>query len=274
MRPRTLAALAAAGLAIAAPAALAAQPTTLGTGAKTCTLQPGADCSRVVHKWTTEFHGDAHRAKFMKADLRGADFRGADLHGADFRGAQLRHVDFRDANLRGARFGVPRPPGQGSRQTSVCPSGTGALGPAASCKGADLSGGNFSRAFAIGGDFQNANVTGASFVEAQMDLARFMSANATGANFRAAELNGALFNYANLTGADLQGILAQETDMNPMGIVFIRANLTNANLSRAWIHPEFSFANLTGANLTGTNIIDADWDTTTCPNGTVTSSGC
>ena len=44
-----------------------------------------------------------------------------------------------------------------------------------------------------------------------------------------------------------------------------RANLTNANLFRA---------NLGGANLTGAILSGAQWANTTCPNGTVTSTGC
>ena len=68
MRPGTLTALAAVGLAVAAPVALAGQQsTTIGTGAKTCVLKPGAD----------------------------------------FRGAKLRHAEFRGANLKGARLDAP-----------------------------------------------------------------------------------------------------------------------------------------------------------------------
>ena len=59
MRPRTLAALAAVGLSVAAPVALAGQQsTTIGTGAKTCALGPGADCRGVVHRWGVEHHGN------------------------------------------------------------------------------------------------------------------------------------------------------------------------------------------------------------------------
>ena len=112
MRPGTLTALAAVGLAVAAPVALAGQqPKTIGTGAKMCVLKPGADCRGVVHRWTVEHHGNLRKAKFTKADLRGADLRGADLRGADFRGAKLRHAELRGANLKGARFHAP--PGAG-----------------------------------------------------------------------------------------------------------------------------------------------------------------
>ena len=53
------------------------------------------------------------------------------------------------------------------------------------------------------------------------------------------------------------------------------ANLSNANLTFAWL----ANANLTGANLTGARPIrtvftGAVWSNTTCPDGTVTSTGC
>ncbi len=74
MRPGTLTALAAVGLAVAAPVALAGQQsTTIGTGTKTCVLGPGADCRGVVHRWTVEHHGNLRKAKFTRADLRGAN---------------------------------------------------------------------------------------------------------------------------------------------------------------------------------------------------------
>ena len=137
MRPRTLTALAAVGLAVAAPVALAGQQsTTIGTGAKTCTLKPGADCRGVVHRWTVEHHGNLRKAKFTRADLRGADFRGADLRGADFRGAKLRHADLRGANLKGARLDVVKRAGKGANGWRPGPSCY------PNCQGANLTGAN------------------------------------------------------------------------------------------------------------------------------------
>ena len=177
MRPRTLTALAAVGLAVAAPVALAGQQsTTIGTGAKTCTLKPGADCRGVVHRWTVEHHGNLKKAKFTKADLRGADFRGADLRGADFRGAKLRRADFREADLTGARFDASFRKGKQANGVD-----TPACAP--------------------------------------------------------------LCTYTNLSGA----------------------NLTGATLI---------FANLASATLADANLTDVIWSNTTCPNGTVTSTGC
>jgi uncharacterized protein YjbI with pentapeptide repeats len=246
MRPRTLTALAAVGLGVAAPVALAAQPTTLGTGAKTCTLKPGADCSRVVHKWTAEFHGDAHRAKFTKADLRGADFRGADLHGADFRGAKLRHADLRGAKLKGARFDTPPKSGKQANGINLpdC-----ALGE--NCVGADLAGANLSWADMDDVNFTRANLTGANLTRAS-----FGDANLTGANLTHANLYGANFERANLTGANL-------TDTTLTGTILAAVNLTNANLTGA-----------IGFNRWSDDAGGVTWNNTTCFDGTVTNTGC
>jgi len=187
MRPRTLAALAAVGLAVAAPVALAGQQsTTIGTGAKTCVLGPGADCRGVVHRWTVEHHGNLRKAKFTKADLRGADFRGADLRGADFRGAKLRHADLREARLTGARFGHARRNGKRATQ-SLPPCGL-------FCEGADLA----------GAYLQNANLANASFFNANLTFATLDGANLTNARLNGADLSGATLIGANLTRADLR----------------------------------------------------------------------
>jgi len=202
VRLRTIAALPTAVLAIAAlPAAgqaargfcgghgvctMAAASTTIGTGAKTCTLTPGADCRGVVHRWGVEHHGNLRKAKFTKADLRGADFRGADLRGADFRGAKLRHADLREARLTGARFGHARRNGKRATQ-SLPPCGL-------FCEGADLA----------GAYLQNANLANASFFNANLTFATLDGANLTNARLNGADLSGATLIGANLTRADLR----------------------------------------------------------------------
>lgn len=286
MRPRTLAALAAVGLAVAAPVALAGQQsTTIGTGAKTCVLGPGADCRGVVHRWTVEHHGNLRKAKFTKADLRGADFRGADLRGADFRGAKLHHVDMRGAKVKGARFDAP--PRRGKRENHGC------VDTSVDCMGANLEWGQFTKMDARGANFTNAllghanfteawlswaNFTGAelygvNFTWANLTLANLTNADLTKANFTGADLtitnlrtsnltNATLTNanlgrtllkYSNLTGVQSGGITNPTTDL-PQGWILTNgylvgpgANLTNANLSSA----NLSGINLTGANLTG-----------------------
>ena len=152
-RARTLTAIAAVGFAVAAPAALAGQQsTTIGTGAKTCELGPGADCRGVVHRWTAEHHGNLRKAKFTKSDLLGADFRGAKLRRADLR-----------ANLKGARFHAPPGAGKQANQTPSCAPG---------CQGADLTGANLS-----GVDLTGANLagrTGAALLRTRIGRARLV----------------------------------------------------------------------------------------------------
>ena len=185
MRPGTLTALVAVGLAVAAPVALAGQQsTTIGTGAKTCVLGPGADCRGVVHRWTVEHRGNLRKAKFTKADLRGVDFRGADLRGADFRGAKLRHADLRGANLKGARFHAPPGARKQANQTPSC---------SPSCQGADLTGANLT-----GANLASANLTNANLSHANLTGVNLGGANLTGANLSGADITGANFTYATL----------------------------------------------------------------------------
>jgi uncharacterized protein YjbI with pentapeptide repeats len=77
--------------------------------------------------------------------------------------------------------------------------------------------------------------------------------NCQGANLRRANLY-----RANLTNANL------------FRAFLTRANLTRANLRDAGL----TRANLAGANITRANLRGAKWANTTCPNGTVTSTGC
>jgi uncharacterized protein YjbI with pentapeptide repeats len=227
MRPRTLTALAAVGLAVAAPVALAGQQsTTIGTGAKTCVLGPGADCRGVVHRWTVEHHGNLRKAKFTKADLRGADFRGADLRGADFRGAKLRHADLRGANLKGARLDVVKRAGKGAN---------GAPGPSCypNCQRADLS---------------NANLTGTWLTAANLTNAILSNANLTGADLT----------NANLTSANLSDAMLYFADLPS-------ANLTNADLSYAiLLGADLTNANLTGTTWNNTTCPDGPVTNTGC----------
>ena len=241
MAPRTLTALAAVGFAVAAPLALAGDPsTTIGTGAKTCVLGPGADCRGVVHRWTVEHHGNLRKAKFTKADLRGADFRGADLRGADFRGAKLRHADLRGAKLKGARFDAP--PKAGKQEYGGMDWGDpDRCWP--HCPGADLS--------------------HAQFVETQLVDGNFAGANLSFANLMNAWLTDAILRDANLHLANLTGAYLTKANLNGASLTF--ANLTGASLISA---------DLSGANLTGANLWRVEWYDTTCPNGTVTNTGC
>ena len=216
MRPRTLTALAAAGLAVAAPVALAAQQsTTIGTGAKTCALGPGADCRGVVHRWTVEHHGNLRKAKFTKADLRGADFRGADLRGADFRGAKLRHADLRGANLKRARFDVVQRVGKGANGYQPGPSCY------PNCSGADLSGADLDTT-----NLTSANLTGANLYYANLNYANLTGANLTGANLIGADLRGANLTRANLSSANLRGANLSSANLEDANLRGVRCDAT------------------------------------------------
>lgn len=83
-----------------------------------------------------------------------------------------------------------------------------------------------------------------------------------------ADLNGANLQGANLTGANLTATILQ-------GAVLTSANLTGAMLTYA----QLSQANLSETDFTGalgspTAANNAMWFETTCPNGTITNSGC
>ena len=262
MRLRTTATLAsvvpaALGIAVAAPAALADgtsktvivsshQSTTIGTGRRTCVLKPGADCRGVVHRWTVEHHGNLRGIKLAKADLRGADLRGVDFTGADLRGAKLRHADLRDAKLKGARMSwLPRRARTANQ--IVAPDGIAVTNPA--CAGADLTN-DYSYGIDLGGGL--------------LGGAQLEGANLSGANLSGANLYGAQFFQANLFCANLSGAYAFQASF--IAANASRVNFTNADLTGA----EFS----NGLPSTLWTATGAIWSNTTCPDGTVTSTGC
>jgi Pentapeptide repeats (8 copies) len=224
MRPRTLAALAVAGLAMAIPVSVATAwdprgefasggVLQLGTGAKTCVLGPGADCRGVVHRWTVEHHGDLRKAKFTKADVRGVDFRGADLRGADFRGAKLRHADLRGARLKGARFDVPPKPGKQANQAPSC---------APACQGADLYGANLRGASLVQvnlayAELAQADLRGADLTGAKMWDTDLLNADLTGANLTYANLAGANTYFTDFSGVTWNGTMCPNGSVTSTG---------------------------------------------------------
>ncbi len=115
----------------------------------------------------------------------------------------------------------------GCERSSDC-----ALGPKASCPGADLREKALVRADLSGADLSRADLSSAN-----LQLAQLPGANLSGANLSSASLD-----TTNLKGADLSG-----------------ANLTGANLSRAWLQR----AKLDGARLDGVR-----WAETWCPDDT------
>jgi uncharacterized protein YjbI with pentapeptide repeats len=205
---------------------------------RTCTLTRGAKCVGAKLRGKVKHHGDLRKANLRRADLRFADLRGANLSGADLRSANLKHADLRGANLKGAKFHYTRPVhGKQAKRANQTPSC------APTCAGANLS-----SALLYGANLHNANLNGANLSFAYL----------RNANLRAAGLIRANLNNANLTGADLTGAGLSRADLS--FAYLLNANLTNANL--LW-------ANLSNANLSGVT-----WHITTCPNGTVTNTGC
>ena len=126
--------VAAAVLALAAPATGAAKSPRLGSGSKTCQPKPGANCAGVKAKGKFKFHGDLSRinlkgAKLVGANLSGANLYRANLAGADLRGANMKGAFLQHVNLKGAKIGPVK--------TVKASQGTPGCNP--NCSGAKLS---------------------------------------------------------------------------------------------------------------------------------------
>ncbi|MFM8829121.1 MAG: pentapeptide repeat-containing protein [Actinomycetota bacterium] len=237
----------------------------IGSGSRTCTLKPRADCRGVVDRWNIEHHGNLRKIRFTRANIVGADLRGADLRGARLDGAKFSSLPRRGKRANQAQGcsvggcdvtvltsiraeGAALPMADMSCGQLYCAPGTGPLFENAQMGGTDLSGANLAGAttnqavqviYSVDTlNLQSANLTGANVVNANLAGATAINANMTGAN-----LTGANLSWANLSGATLQS-----------------ANATRTNFANA----EFLYTNLNGVT----------WDATTCPSGTVSSTGC
>ncbi|MFM9018722.1 MAG: pentapeptide repeat-containing protein [Actinomycetota bacterium] len=252
----------------------------IGSGSKTCTLKPRADCRGVVDRWNIEHHGNLRKIRFTRANIVGADLRGADLRGADFRGGRFRYLDLRGARLDGAKFSSLPRRGKRANQSQGCAVGgcdvtvlTSIRAEGAALPMADMSCGQlycapgtgplFENAQMGGTDLSGANLAGATTNQAvqviySVDTLNLQSANLTGANVVNANLAGATAINANMTGANLTG--ANLSWANLSGATLQAANATRTNFANA----EFLYTNLNGVT----------WDATTCPSGTVSSTGC
>ena len=126
----------------------------------------------------------------------------------------------------------------------------------------DLRKANLRRADLRFADLRGANLQGA-------DL---RSANLKYADLRGANLKGAKFQYA----APVHGKKAKRGNSTPSCPPNCQgANLTDANLTDAVLDDaNLSGAILTDAKLTNANLFRVTWSNTTCPSGTVTSTGC
>jgi len=180
----------------------------------------------------------------------GADCRGVverwtvEYHGnlrkAKFTGAVLHGADLRGADLRGADF-------------------RGAKLPHADFRGAKLAGTRFEAVKRAGkvanGDNYNCN----QFQGSYLPDANFTDTNGTSYyNSAGTYVAPANFACAYLSNANF-------TDANYSYVIFEGAYLASSN---------FTGANFTGADFTGAYLGGVTWSNTTCPDGTVTNTGC
>ena len=117
--------------------------------------------------------------------------------------------------------------------------------------------------------FTNAHLHGADLRGADLREADFRGAKLRHANLRSANLKGAQFQAPPKTG---KRVTQSTPSCNPncQGADLSYATLTGANLANA----NLNAANLTGANLDYADISTPFFSNTTCPDGTVTSTGC
>lgn len=81
------------------------------------------------------------------------------------------------------------------------------------------------------------------------------------------------YEFSDLSGADLSGMDLSNRRMikfNLSGSDLSQADLSHSDLSGAFLR----HTDLTGANISGTDFTNATFQATTCPDGTVTNSGC
>ena len=153
------------------------------------------------------------------------------------------------------------------------------------------------------------DLRGIKFARAQLHGAQLQGARLNRANFRGAVLRGADFRFASLKQAEFGPAAARVTlrdlpsciseagndaaecayadlrnanmsHANLQGAALVYADLTGADLSYSNLsYADFMGADLTGANLLGSDVsnarfLNAKFSRTTCPNGTVTDTGC
>ena len=168
-------------------------------------------------------------------NLRRARFTAADLRGADFRGADLRRADFRGAMLRHADF-----------------------------RGARLTGATFTPAPRRGMRSHEqavcppliacpaADLSGASLQQAILAGADLSCGAPT-----CAPGTGVLFENATMNGADLSGAILQGATLQNVRVIYSVDTVANA-----------------AAFSTLVKLAGAQWGNTTCPDGTLTDTGC
>lgn len=254
---------------------------------------------------------DLRGADLRRADLRGARLRHADLRGSRLEGARFgvrrarassshrvetgvgqascasyaagaRGADLTGADLSNARIG----PG----------GGMGTNGVTTSFQLADLTGANLSGINGLGGMFECADLDGANLSGARLQGARFNSASMRGADLSGGTFApedliflriptmflGADLTDATMTGAGFQAPsgLGHNDGGGPVSPFFQGANLTGVDMSNLMLDNAVLIrANLTGVTFAGASLVNASWEGavfagTTCPDGSVTDTGC
>jgi uncharacterized protein YjbI with pentapeptide repeats len=220
------------------------------------------------------------RAKLTDADLTDANLTDANLAGADLTGANLDAVS--SGGITGNTEKLP---------TNWILRGGYLIGPDADLIGlgltrlgltdAVLTNANLTGAVLTGVDLPNA-MQGVDLTNAVLGFAtNLASANLTGANLTAATLTDVSLQGATLTGATLTGAVLTNADLTNVTSGGITGN--TEKLPTNWIlrggyligfGADLTNANLTGLDLTGADLGRVTWSNTTCPNGTVTNTGC
>ena len=206
----------------------------IALGAPTPIIGTGARTCRLAPG--ADCRGVAHRWRTEHhGNLRGARFTAADLRGADFRGADLRRADFRGAMLRHADF-----------------------------RGARLTGATFTPAPRRGMRSHEqavcppliacpaADLSGASLQQAILAGADLSCGAPT-----CAPGTGVLFENATMNGADLSGAILQGATLQNVRVIYSVDTVANA-----------------AAFSTLVKLAGAQWGNTTCPDGTLTDTGC
>ncbi|MBU6362977.1 MAG: pentapeptide repeat-containing protein [Acidobacteria bacterium] len=111
---------------------------------------------------------------------------------------------------------------------------------------------------------EGADLRGGDFTQVRWHGARLRGANLSGANLSSADFSPRITGYWH--GSDNP----YDDEPRPTPTPELPSDLSHANLNRA----NLTGTNFRGANLDPTGVAGAKWSNTTCPNGSVTNTGC
>ena len=239
-------------------------------------------------------------ADLDRANLQGADLSGVNLKFADLEAALLSGVNLTGADLEGVKsgflIGTPTalPTDWVIRGGSLPPIQRSLIGPGADLKGANLMSANLKNLSLRGADLEAALLNGADLRGADLEDAKLNFANLRGAKLRGANLEGVELEEGDITSVLWQGVTFSEAvtvavlDSNVVTLTSVAhgfeigedvtvagldAVYNGAHTITAKTADTFDYAkknaNVASASVTGTATTP-----TTCPDGTVTSTGC